>query len=460
MPPSQRVPIPAELEEAVSLDEMRAAADELAFYDTPQALPVLDSLDRRAPRRGSVAIAFSLDTLILALFGVVIVAALAVAIWVHFIAYYGVLRSISHVQPFWLAICGAMAVLAIIWLITSNEKVHSVLGLEGPAGAVILPPFWSNLVWLVCQCARIAMLVAFLLSLAGLLLPMFYGVRSAATQIWGIQPIYLGRFPALQEHLGLSPEVTLWPVVILVTVCVIAVLLALWARRILALILWGFGMTMVLLSGLDITLIALVAGLSITWPLRVPYFVARPFGRLVPRWGGQVDNLILGWELRNSLDAAFAAHRKRNRQRTGDKGADAVCRRDLAFFVRGRSGPVEYWWCPECRDDDAVYPSVRTIRGVLDVGMRDDYRQDGSALLVNLPAWQGDRGPLISPPLQEVHIGCLGDPHEAEMFITQYHSLQGERGWPPLKRVTAEIAPDSNLDENGRRQVQGNLRLA
>ena len=60
----------------------------------------------------------------------------------------------------------------------------------------------------------------------------------------------------------------------------------------------------------------------------------------------------------------------------------------------------------------------------------------------------------------EVAIGPLADPHEVEMFITQYLNVQAERKWPSLAKVTAVIAPEANLDENGRRQVQCNLRAA
>ena len=155
---------------------------------------------------------------------------------------------------------------------------------------------------------------------------------------------------------------------------------------------------------------------------------------------------------------AFAAHRARNRKQVANNGATAVCKRDLAFFVQRRAGPVSYWCCPECLDDDSAYLGVKLVCGVLDTAMKPDYAQDGAILQVNLRAWQDGGGVRRSPPLQEVRVGKLADLHEAEMFITQYHSVQAERMWPPLAKVTAFIAPDSNLDENGRRQIQRNFR--
>lgn len=460
MPASTRVTIPSNLTEAKSLRDMCAAADQLKGYDTPQALPVLGLLDTRAPARASMLINFPLGTLLLVIFFAIILAVVGAGGWVAFIAYRRLIYPIYLEQHRWIVAWGVIALLTILWLIVFNKKVHTILAIEGRPADVKLSSFWRALLWLGRQITRLAMLTAWLLGIAGLLLPVFYGLNHAWNLLQGVNTLRLGPFLPLQQYLGLSPYVRIGPQAILAAAGVLALLLAIWARPLLLGAFWAFGLTMIYQTAdLDMVELGIVAGLAALWLLQIPHIAARMLGWPYGRWRGQIERLVLGWELRDSLAAAFAAHRDRNRERVAKDGATAVCKNDLAFFTQRRAGPVSYWCCPECLDDDSTYTGVKTVRGVLDTALISDYAQEGSTLLVNLRAWQGSRGVLPTPPLQEVTIGKLADPHEAEMFITQYLNVQAERKWSSLGKVTAVIAPDSNLDENGRRQVQRNLRV-
>ncbi len=460
MPISTRITIPSHFAEAKSLRDMCAAADQLKRYDTPQALPVLGLLDTRAPTRAGMLINFPLGTLFWVVSFVVILAAIGAGGWVAFLAYRRLIYPVYLEQHRWLIVWGLISVLTILWLIVFNKKAHTILAVASRPADVELSSFWRGLLWLARQGARIAMIAAWLVGIAGLLLPVFYGLYHAWSLLQGVHPIRLGPFPPLQQYLGLSPFVRIGPQAILAAAGILALILAIWARPLLFGAFWAFGLFMVYQTAdLDIVELGIVAGLAALWPLQIPHIAARMLGWPCGRWRGQIERLVLGWELRDSLAAAFAAHRDRNRDRLGKDGATAVCKDDLAFFTQHRAGPVSFWCCPECLDDNSAYTGVKTVRGVLDTALTSDYAQEGSTLLVNLRAWQGSRGVLPTPPLQEVKIGTLADPHEAEMFITQYLNVQAARKWSSLGKVTAVIAPDSNLDENGRRQVQRNLRM-
>lgn len=461
MPISTRVTIPDHFATAESLRDMCAAADQLKRYDTPQALPVLGQLDARAPARASMLINFPLGTLLLVIFFAAMLAVIGAGGWVAFIAYRRLIYPIYLEEHKWLLAWGLIALLTILWLIVFSKKAHTLLMLDrGPANTQ-LSPFWRGLLWLARQGARLAMIGAWLLGIAGLLLPAFYGLHQAWNLVQELEPARLGPFLPLQQYLGLSPYVRVGPPAILAAAGIFAIILAIWARPLLLGVFWAFGLFTIYRSAdLDMVEMGIVAGLALLWLLQIPHLAARILGGPYRRWSNQIEKLVLGWELRDSLSAAFAAHRDRNRDRVAGNGAAAVCKSDLAFFTQHRAGPVSFWCCPECLDDDDAYTGVKTVRGVLDTALASDYDQDGSTLLVNLRAWQDSRGVLPAPPLQEVQIGKLDDPHEVEMFITQYLNVQAERKWSSLTKVTAVIAPDSNLDENGRRQVQRNLRMS
>lgn len=460
MPISTRVTIPDDFAKAESLRDMCAAADQLKRYDTPQALPILGLLDTRAPARAGMLINFPLGTLLLVAVFAAILAVAGTGGWVAFLAYRRLIYPIYLEQHRWLIAWSLITLLTVLWLIVFNQKAHTILALEGRPADVKLSSFWRALLWLGRQITRLAMLTAWLVGIAGLLLPVFYGLHQAWNLLQAFEPARLGPFLPLQQYLGLNPYVRIGPQAILAAASIFALLLVIWVRPLLLGAFWAFGLFIIYQTAdLDVVELGIVAGLAALWPLQIPYIAARMLAWPCDRWRGQIERLVLGWELRDSLAAAFAAHRDRNRDRVGKDGATAVCKNDLAFFAQRRAGPVSYWCCPECLDDDSAYTGVKTVRGVLDTALTSDYAQEGSTLLVNLRAWQGSRGVLPTPPLQEVTIGKLADPHEAEMFITQYLNVQAERKWSSLSKVTAVIAPDSNLDENGRRQVQRNLRM-
>jgi hypothetical protein len=440
---------------------MCAATDQLKNFDTPQALPVLGILDKRAPSRPGVLISFLLGSLfILALFGgVLIVAAAVVALL--FQAYRWLLSPMVPEQNTWLIVWGVVFVLTIYWLIIRNVKLHAIVRCYSNPPEVRLPSIWRGLLWLARQVTRILMLTICLVGIVSLLFPVFYGLTYAWGQLQAFEPIRLGPIQPLQEYLGLDPFISIGSLAILVAAALVAVLLVIGAPHLLLGAFWALGLwTLYQTAAFDQVQFAIVAGLAAAWPLKIPYIGAKMLGWSYHRWFRMIQRLLLGWALRDSLSAAFAAHRVRNSQRVKKNGAAAVCKQDLAFFVQQRAGPVSYWWCPECHDDHSAYTGVKLVRGVLDLAQTARYRQDSGTLLVNLRAWQDGAGICPAPPLQDVYIGKLADPHEAEMFITQYHSVQAERKWPSLGKVTAIIAPDSNLDENARRQVQRNLRAA
>ncbi len=459
MPISTRVTIPSHFSEAKSLRDMCAAADQLKQYDTPQALPVLGLLDTRAPSRASMLINFPLGTLLSLIFFAAILTVVAAVGWVEFLVYRRLIHPIYLEEHRWLIIWGLIALLTFLWLVVFSKKAHAILAIDRGPADVQLSSFWRGLLWLAHQVTRIAMLAAWLMGIAGLLLPVFFGLHHAWNLVQGFEPARLGPFLPLQQYLGLSPYVRIGQPAVLAAAGILATILAIWARPLLLGAFWALGLFMVYqTANLDLMELGIVAGLAVLWLLQVPHLAARMLGGLCRRWHGQIELLVLGWELRDSLAAAFSTHRDRNRDRVTQDGASAVCKDDLAFFTQRRAGPVSYWCCPECLDDDSAYTGIKTVRGVLDTELASDYAQEGNALLVNLRAWQDSRGVLAAPPLQEVKIGKLADPHEVEMFITQYQNVQAERKWSSLGKVTAVIAPDSNLDENGRRQVQRNFR--
>lgn len=459
MPPSQRISIPEDLGEAKSLREMCAAADRLKGYDTPQVLPILGILNKRAPTRLDMLISFPLETLVLFLLFVGVLAIVSVVAAVEYVAYRQLLYPIYLRQNQWLIVWTIVTLLTILWLIVFNDKVREILRCASPVG-VEITRIWRGMLWMARQVTRIAMLAGWLAGMGGLLLPVYYGLYLAWSWLQAAGLFELGPFPVLQRYLGISPYVHIDPVVVVALIGIVALLLVKWARIVLMGAFWALGLWIIYqYAGLDQMELIIVAALAVIWPLQIPYFGARILGWLYRRWHNQIENLMLAWELRNSLSAAFDVHRDRNRKQVANNGASAVCKQDLQFFEQIKAGPVSYWWCPECQDDYSAYLGVKLVRGVLDIGMTAVYDQQGSVLLVNLRAWQDDHGALLSPPLNEVAIGRLADTHEAEMFITQYHSVQASRRWPPLSKVTAAIAPDSNLDENGRRQVQRNLRI-
>lgn len=461
MPASQRVPIPSHLAEAKSLREMCAAADQLKRYDTPQALPVLGVLDGRAPSRASMLVGFPFSTLFQALVFVVVLAVVGFGWLVVYLAYSRLLTPIFQANQRWLYVWLIIAALAAAWLIAFNPKTRKILAVDERRGDVKLPAVWRGLLWLARQTTRLAMIVTWLMGIVGLLLPAFYGLCVAWASLWTLPPIVLGPFPPLERYLHIEPFVRITPLVILVVAGLVAVLLAIKARRVLLAIFWGLGAWAIYRwAGLDMVEMAAILALALLWPLQVTYFLSRIFAWSYRRWRDRIEALVLGWTLRDSLSAAFAQQRKRNRDRVNGDGRTAVCKADLAFFVQEQAGPVGFWWCPECQDDHSAYWGVKSVRGILDTAMTDRYEQQADVLRINLRAWQDARSPLASPPLDEVIVGKLGDPHEVEMFITQYHSVQAQRKWPSLTKVSYVLSPDTNLDEHARRQVQNNLRAA
>jgi hypothetical protein len=458
---SQRVPIPSHLAEAKSLREMCAAADQLKRYDTPQALPVLGTLDRRAPSRASILVGFPFSTLLQAIVFLMVLAVVGLGWVVAYLAYGRLLAPIYQAQPGWLYVWLIIAALTAIWLIAYNKRARKILVVDDRRGDVKLSAIWRGLLWLARQITRLAMIITWLMGIAGLLLPAFYGLYVAWEWLQNLKPIVLGPYPPLQQYFGIEPFMRISPSIILAAVALIAVLMSIRIRWVLLMIFWATGAWAIYQSGtLDLVEMGFVLALALLWPIRFTDLLARVLARSYRRWRDRIEAVVLGWELRGSLSAAFAAHRARNRDRVNGDGRTAVCKADLAFFVQEQAGPVAFWWCPECQDDHSAYWGVKTVRGILDTAMTARYEQQEDVLRINLRAWQDARSPLASPPLDEVIVGKLGDSHEVEMFITQYHSVQAQRKWPSLTKVPCVLSPDTNLDEHARRQVQSNLRAA
>lgn len=443
--------------------EMCAAADQLKGYDTPQALPVLGTLDRRAPGRASILVGFPFSTLLQTLVFLMVLAVVGLGWVVAYLAYGRLLAPIYQAQPGWLYASLIIATLTAIWLIAYNKRARKILVVDDRRGDVKLSAIWRGLLWLARQITRLAMIVTWLMGIAGLLLPAFVGLYVAWGWLRSLNTIVLGPFPPLEQYFGIEPFVRISPQIMLAAAGAIAILLSIRVRSrwLLLIILWGTGALMIYQAGnLDLVEMAFVLTLALLWPIQVTHLLCWVLAWSCRHWRDRIEASVLGWALRDSLSAAFAQHRTRNRERINKDGRTAVCKNDLAFFVQERAGPVAYWWCPECQDDNSAYWGVKAVRGILDSGMTTKYEQQDSVLRVNLRAWQETRGPLASPPLDEVIIGKLGDSHEVEMFITQYHSVQAQRKWPSLTKVPYVLSPDTNLDEHGRRQVQNNLRAA
>jgi hypothetical protein len=440
---------------------MCVAADRLKQYDTPQALPMLAALDGRAPGRLALALGLLFKSLLQALLFLLVLAVVAFGWFVTYLAYERLLGPIFRVQPIWLYAWLAVAALTALWLIAFNPKVRRILIVDDRVPDVKLSFIWRGLLWLARLVTRIAMIITWLMGIIGLLLPAFYGIYFGLRWLANYGPIVLGPFPALTRYLGEAPVIRLNPVVIASVIVVVVALVSKRLRTIFLIAFCGLGAWFIYQQGrLDPVETAFVLALALLWPLQLTHGLCRILAWSYRRWRDRIEAMVLGWALRDSLASAFAYHRDRNRKRVNKDGRTTVCRNDLAFFVPEQAGPVAFWWCPECHDDNDVYWGVKTVRGILDTAMKSRYEQQDSVLRINLRAWQEAQSPLASPPLDEVIVGKLGDSHEVEMFITQYHSVQAQWKWPSLGKVKCTVLPDTNLDEHSRRQVQNNLRAA
>jgi hypothetical protein len=204
------------------------------------------------------------------------------------------------------------------------------------------------------------------------------------------------------------------------------------------------------------------SGSLIAFGLLTPFRLTTVMSHLVcwpyHLWRREVIRLTLYIYLKSALREAFTYHKQRNQQMVQGNGKTAVCQKHLQRFVKRTAGPIQYWCCPICKDDHDVYKQVEVIRGVIDADMTEECEQQGRALHLNVRLWQNGSEAPRSSPLEEILVRRIDDPHEIEVFITQYQHLAPERKWPSLNRLPCYLSGASNISENARRQIASNIR--
>lgn len=451
---SQRVTIPPDIGKAGSFEDMRANAEHLCWLDTPQALPELGKLDRHSPSRFALLSRFSFRTaMVVALLGVLIHlfalgSALTIAAGIQLLP-----KSSRPMMVTWLVLLLGWGIL--LW--TGSERTRDKLGIEPLEPSADLSDSSSARLSPVRGFAWLMAWAFLILGIAGVLLFVLHGAELAL---------------AIATPRYLDLEQPLWGLYA-ATLSIIAIVTFVLSRKngwFVLLPLWGLGIWGVLVDnplGIKISTTEIsnltpfafiVIVMSLFYPLRIAHLLAKISLGLCRRWLSEKLRLLQGWRLRDSLSKAFARHRRRNQLQIAEDGRHAVCKRDLEYFVQQQAGPVRFWWCPVCQDDDQVYTRVRTVQGVLDTEMSVRHEQKGYVLRINLLDWR--RNEHVPPPLKmhEVLIGELDNPHEVEWFILQYRTLQpNQRNWPPLHRIRAVITPRTDIDEHTRRQIQDNM---
>jgi hypothetical protein len=202
----------------------------------------------------------------------------------------------------------------------------------------------------------------------------------------------------------------------------------------------------------------LTLAISLVHPFRFTTALAGISRGLFTSWQSEVERVYQVWLLQQNLQNAFAKHNQRNYTRVSGNGARAICRTDLEFFQKQKAGPINFWWCPTCNDDHAIYPNIRAVQGVLDKRMDAKIEQQDSRLRVNLLGWRQNSHRPPPLPLHELYVGQVDDPHEVEWFIMQYRIEQPkQKNWAPLKTIQPVLAQDSNIDEHTWRQISHQL---
>jgi len=453
---SERVQVPPDLGKADSFEAMRLNVEQLRGLDTPQALPKLGELDAHTPGRLSLLFRFAFWTAI---------AGALVGVLILLLAGGSALTMLAGIQllPQSDIEIGAWFVIWLGWgvlILAAGERARDKLKIKLLEPAARLPGLFSVGLWPV-RIAALSLALAFLvLGITAMLLVVLHGCELA----WSMA------VPRLLEF-----EIPLWGIYA-IALSIIAIITFVLARKHIwfpVLLLWGLGVWGLLDDGASSYPIQVIGvstpipsafvaiAMSLVYPLRISHLFATINLRLFRGWQSEVVRLFQGWQLRNSLSRAFAYHRRRNQMQVAGEGKHAVCKRDLEYFVPQQAGPVKFWWCPVCQDDDQVYTRVRSIQGVLDTAMSVPHEQQGHVLRINLLDWR--RNGFTPPPLsmQEVLIGKLDNPHEVEWFITQYQTVQHQqRNWLPLHRIRPVITPQANIDEHTRRQIQDNMMSA
>ena len=181
MPVSPRVPIPSHLAEAKSLREMCAAADQLKRYDTPQALPVLGcwiAVRRAGQASWSAFLSAPYCRRLSSSWCWQWSASVGLSLtWPTA----GCLRPSTRRSRDGCTPRSSSLTLTAIWLIAYNKRARKILVVDDRRGDVKLSAIWRGLLWLARQITRLAMIVTWLMGIAGLLLPAFVGLYVA----WG-----------------------------------------------------------------------------------------------------------------------------------------------------------------------------------------------------------------------------------------------------------------------------------
>jgi hypothetical protein len=191
-----------------------------------------------------------------------------------------------------------------------------------------------------------------------------------------------------------------------------------------------------------------------------PVFIIRILTRIAQGWYiGQHDLHLLFLNRLRARLSVYKAYRtllKRNRRKIARDGSHAICRRDRVYFRRSHAGLLPFWWCPECHDDDDAWLGVHWLRGVMDTGLNDPYKQDGHMLLINLRTWLAkDHVPARALLPQDVHIVKVADTHEPEVLIVHYNnSLQRVLKWPKLAQLACVVEADARIEELTLRQMR------
>lgn len=424
---SQRVAIPSHLKSAKTVASMQAAVQELSQLDTPQALPILGDLDKRATGRIGLILNLiwnSLTTLMVSgVLSLILVAGELLLIGL----YINVLYQLGWAS---FPMCG---VIGLLWggiILICDERVRKVLSLKLITDNIPFKGFGGTLLALGRSAASVGTFAVMFVGVSGMLLPVLYGFLWGFTKLWE-------KSPSIWLALGLP-----------LAVIVVAVM-SVFSIRLLPLSLLGIvGLWGLFDSQFSGVTIFFALAFALLWVLQLIHRHGGQYMRVFLRWESEVVATREGWRLRDMLDTAFDSHRQRNHKRIDGNGGRAFCQDHLVRFNLQQAGPVSFWWCPVCSDDAPAYTGVRIVRGVLDEELTVAHKQENDVLLISLLHWLNG-GQSDTPPVwQEVFIGKLSNSHDIELFITHYQTLQAQNLWTSLHSMRCVTRPDVELDSN------------
>ena len=447
--------IPNYLKEASSITSMTEAVEELGELDTLQALPIIESYYRRTPSWLGLSLRILFMTLI-ALLVFLFSATVVLAGWGYLALLFQ--RDVLHVfhpDRVWLFAWALATVFIGAYFVMNDNTLQEQLAFA-QNGEEIPENAWLTkaLIFLSQGITWLFVLLTIILGYFGVIVLFIIGMSNA--WIKGNQALYSYDYQSFMIETGIPQQ---WITPGTMGIAAIILLLLIWKAPTLLIFLgWVLGAVSVYIHDPAIVFSGSLIAFGLLTPLHITTIISRIVHWPYRTWRNEIIRLTLYIRLKSALREAFARHKRRNQKQVDQSGKTAVCREHLQRFVKQTAGPIQYWCCPVCNNDHDLYTHIEVIRGVIDADMTKACEQQGKALHLNVRSWQNGADTPMSSPLEEVLVRRLDDPHEIEVFITQYQHIAPERNWPPLNRLPCYVAGNSNISENTRRQIASNFR--